>query len=89
MDGAGRVMGLRRRGGEPMTALNRLACVVALLLAAGQIARFWGKPRFVPMAVDELLVAAALLFAAWRARRDGANGNSSTLRRLRGKRKGS
>ena len=55
-----------------MKALNILACLFALLIAAGEIARFWGSPRFVPLAFDELLVAAALLWAAWRSRRDGA-----------------
>lgn len=55
-----------------MTALNRMACLVASLLVAGEVARFWGNARFVPMAFDELLVACALLLAAWRARRDGA-----------------
>lgn len=55
-----------------MTALNRLAVVMALLIAAGEVARYGASARFVPMAFDELLVAAALLWAAWRARRDGA-----------------
>ena len=55
-----------------MRALNALACLVAFLIAAGEIARFWGEPRFFPMALDELLVASALVFAAWHARRDGA-----------------
>jgi uncharacterized membrane protein YdbT with pleckstrin-like domain len=55
-----------------MRALNVAACLVALLISAGEIARFWGSYRFLPMAVDELLIAAALLWAAWRARSDGA-----------------
>lgn len=55
-----------------MAALNALAYVVALVLAAGEIARFWGSERFVPMAFDELLVALALALAAWRSRHDGA-----------------
>jgi hypothetical protein len=55
-----------------MRALNTLACAVALLLAAGEIARFWGSERFIPMALDELLVSAALAWAAWRSRQDGA-----------------
>jgi hypothetical protein len=55
-----------------MKALNRLAYAVALLISAGEIARFWGSARFFPMALDELLVAAALLWAAHRAPRDGA-----------------
>lgn len=55
-----------------MTALNRLAILVALVIAAGEVARYWGSARFFPAAVDELAVAAALLWAAWRASRDGA-----------------
>ena len=55
-----------------MRNLNWLAISVALLLSLGELARFWGDPRFVPMAFDELLVAAALAWAAWRAPRDGA-----------------
>lgn len=55
-----------------MLALNRLAFLVAALIAAGEIARFWGSPRFFPMAFDELLVAGALIWAGWRAPRDGA-----------------
>lgn len=55
-----------------MTALNRLAIVVALVVAAGEVARYWASPRFFPAAFDELAVAAALLWAAWRAPRDGA-----------------
>lgn len=55
-----------------MKALNVLACLVAFVISAGEIARFWGSERFIPMALDELLVAAALTWAAWRSRRDGA-----------------
>lgn len=55
-----------------MGALNALACLVALLISAGEIARFWGSGRFMPMGLDELLVAAALFGAAWRSRSDGA-----------------
>jgi len=54
-----------------MRSLNRLACLVAAIIAAGELARFWGDPRFIPMALDELAVAAALIWAAWRSRRDG------------------
>jgi fucose 4-O-acetylase-like acetyltransferase len=53
-------------------ALNALAWFVAFLLAAGEVARFGASERFVPMALDELLVAAALVWAALRGRRDGA-----------------
>ena len=55
-----------------MRGLNISAVMVALLVSAGEIARFWGSARFVPMALDELLVAAALAWAAWRSPRDGA-----------------
>lgn len=55
-----------------MRSVNWLALIVATLIAAGEIARFWGNPRFFPMAFDELLVAAVLLWASWRTPRDGA-----------------
>ena len=55
-----------------MHTLNRLAFLFAALIGAGEIARFWGNPRFFPMAFDELLIAAALVWAGWRAPRDGA-----------------
>lgn len=55
-----------------MVALNRLAYLIALAIAMGEIARFWGSDRFFPMALDELLVAIALIWAAWRSRVDGA-----------------
>jgi hypothetical protein len=42
-----------------------LAFVTAALLVLGEIARWWGQPRFLPMAFDELIVAAALAIAAW------------------------
>lgn len=54
-----------------MRSLNLLALLVAALISAGEIARFWGSSRFFPMAFDELLVAAALVFASWRGSRDG------------------
>lgn len=53
-----------------MRILNRLAIFVATIISAGEIARFWGDPRFFPMAFDELLVAAALVWASWRSRHD-------------------
>ena len=55
-----------------MGSLNRLACVTALIIAAGEVARYWGSARFFPMAFDELLIAFALICAAWRSRIDGA-----------------
>jgi hypothetical protein len=55
-----------------MRTLNGSACFIAIVISAGEIARFWGSARFIPMALDELLVAAALIWAAWRSRYDGA-----------------
>lgn len=55
-----------------MGALNAAAYSVALVIAGGEIARFWGSDRFIPSALDELLIAAALVWAAWRSRQDGA-----------------
>jgi len=55
-----------------MGALNGLAYLVALVISAGEIARFWGSERFIPLALDELLIAGALVWAAWRSRYDGA-----------------
>jgi hypothetical protein len=55
-----------------MRALNAAAYLVALLISAGEIARFWGSERFIPMAMDELLISAALVWAAWRGPSDGA-----------------
>lgn len=65
---------LARRGDYiiPMRALNASAYLVALLISAGEISRFGGSERFIPMAVDELLIAMALVWAAWRAPSDGA-----------------
>ena len=42
-----------------MHFLNWLAFGLAGLIALGEVARFWGDARFIPMALDELLVAAA------------------------------
>lgn len=55
-----------------MKALHRVTIVVAMLLALGEIARWWGDPRMVPLAFDELVVAAAMLAAVGTARRFGA-----------------
>jgi len=55
-----------------MGALNPSAYLVAFVISAGEIARFWGSGRFFPMAFDELLVATALIWAALRSRQDGA-----------------
>ena len=47
-----------------MGPLRVVTVLVALLIGAGEIARWWGQARFLPMALDELLVAGALLVAA-------------------------
>ena len=54
-----------------MRSLRALTGIVALLLALGEIARWWGQARLVPLAFDELLVAAAMLWAAAIAPRAG------------------
>lgn len=48
-----------------MTRLRTTTFVFAVLLAGGEIARWARSPHFVPMAFDELVVAAALIAAAW------------------------
>jgi hypothetical protein len=45
--------------------LRLLSFVIALLLALGEAARWWGSARMVPLAFDEWLVAGALAGAAW------------------------
>lgn len=55
-----------------MKTLNALACFVAVVIVAGELARFGVSSRFIPMALDELMVASALIWAAGRSRRDGA-----------------
>ena len=55
-----------------MGALNGAAYLAALLISAGELARFGASPRFFPMALDELFIAAALVWAAWRSGPDGA-----------------
>lgn len=55
-----------------MGSLRLVSYIVALLLGVGEIARWWGQPRIVPMAFDELIVAGALLGAALVAGRAGA-----------------
>ena len=55
-----------------MRTLNGLAYMTALVISTGEIARFWGTDWFIPMALDELLIALALVWAAWRSAHDGA-----------------
>lgn len=45
--------------------------MVATLLALSEVGRWWGKPSFVPLALDELILAAAMLAAALASRRIG------------------
>ena len=47
-----------------MRSLRIVTVLVALLLGGGEFARWWGQPRLLPMALDELLVAVAMLGAA-------------------------
>ena len=55
-----------------MGPLRLVTWLVALLVGAGEIARWWGQARFLPMALDELLVAGAMLAAAATAGRAGS-----------------
>ena len=54
-----------------MKTLRILTILVAALLALGEIARWWGNPRLVPLAFDEIAVAAAMLGAVLANRRFG------------------
>lgn len=54
-----------------MAKLKLFTILVALLLAGGEMARWWGNPRFLPLAFDELLVGCAMLAAALSLRRLG------------------
>lgn len=47
-----------------MMALRIITGLFALLLAVGELARWSGDPRLVPLAFDELIVAALMLGAA-------------------------
>ncbi|PBN42281.1 hypothetical protein [Sphingobium sp. D43FB] len=54
-----------------MKTVRVLTILVAALLALGEIARWWGDPRLVPLAFDEIAVAAAMLGATLVQRRFG------------------
>lgn len=54
-----------------MNKLKVVTLLVATLLAMGELSRWWGDLRLVPLAFDELAVAAAMLAAALAARRFG------------------
>jgi hypothetical protein len=49
-----------------MTWLRLLAAAFAVLVLAGEAARWWGRAEAFPAVLDELLVAGLLAFAAWR-----------------------
>ncbi|MBO1074126.1 hypothetical protein [Roseomonas marmotae] len=51
--------------------LQVLAVIIGFLVASGELARRWGDPQFVPLALDDLAVAAMLFWGAWRARDHG------------------
>ena len=55
-----------------MKRLRMITLAMAFLLAAGEMARWWGDPRFVPMAFDELLVATGMIAAVWAQKWIGA-----------------
>lgn len=52
-------------------ALRILSITLPLILALGEVARWWGSARIVPLAFDEGLVAAALIVTALKAPRWG------------------
>jgi hypothetical protein len=47
-----------------MTALRIFTTIIAVLLAGGEIARWWGQPRMLPLALDEAVIACGMLWAA-------------------------
>jgi hypothetical protein len=51
--------------------LQVLAVMIGFLVASGEIARRWGDSHFIPLALDDLAVAALLFWSAWRARDHG------------------
>lgn len=55
-----------------MRTFRLLTIFVALLLGGSEIARWWGNPRLVPLAIDELAIALALLAAAFAPTRLGS-----------------
>lgn len=56
-------------GSRGSARLFRLfSAVLAVLLIAGEAARWWGDPRFLPLALDELLIGAVLIAGALAAR---------------------
>ncbi len=47
-----------------MTPLAWFSIVVALLIGGSEVARWWGDPRFLPMALDEIAISAGLIAGA-------------------------
>jgi hypothetical protein len=54
-----------------MKSLRVASLIIAVLIAGGEVARWWGQARMLPMALDELVVAGALVGAALAAPRHG------------------
>lgn len=54
-----------------MKAFRIITVLVAALLALSEVGRWWGNPRFIPLAFDELLVAAGMAWATIAAKRFG------------------
>ncbi|WP_106638662.1 hypothetical protein [Allosphingosinicella vermicomposti] len=50
--------------GRSEKRLRFLAVAIAALILSGEVARWWGNPRFIPLAFEEILIAAALIWAA-------------------------
>jgi hypothetical protein len=57
-----------------MLALRSFTIFFAILLAASEIARWSGRAEFIPLALDEVLVALAMIMGALAAHRIGAAG---------------
>lgn len=54
-----------------MKILRIVTYAMAALLALGEIGRWWGDPRFLPLAFDELAVASVMAWAAFAAPKRG------------------
>jgi hypothetical protein len=54
-----------------MTVFRWITIIIAFVLAAAEVGRWWGKAEFFPLAFDELAVACALFAAALTAGRFG------------------
>ncbi len=54
-----------------MKRFRIISLATGCLLAASELARWWGNPRLVPLAFDELLIGAMLVIAALATKRIG------------------